>query len=333
MAIITLNNIAGDPPYDIIVCDIYQNLCVSALTYYDYIPPSFSFEAPSQFNYAPQLLIKIIDRHGCQYNETYMCVTPTPTPSITPTNTPTISITPTNTPTISITPTNTPTISITPTITPTPSITPSITPTNTQTPTQTNTPTPSRNGDVPNIYLFIEPFSGSTSIGQWMSDRGCTEFFGFTNGTSPSLSDSTFQTEMVHYFNFTGWTSGEFPSLVTTTIPTFGGGVDSFGNPIVAYNFITTQIPENTIGTQAWYTWIIPINLTNYQIQSQIDVSIDNPNVLTSTYMESTIYNKVLLFTGNTIGYGYYRVYTTFPSSNFQLNNTSNIYFRGSTLI
>ena len=59
MALITLDNIAGDPPYNIFVCDVFQNLCVSALTYYDYIPPSYSFDAPSQFTYAPQLLIKI----------------------------------------------------------------------------------------------------------------------------------------------------------------------------------------------------------------------------------------------------------------------------------
>jgi hypothetical protein len=68
--------------------------------------------------------------------ETFVPATPSPTPSITPTNTPTPSITPTitvtstptvtptNTPTATVTPTNT----ITPTLTPTPSVTPTITP-------------------------------------------------------------------------------------------------------------------------------------------------------------------------------------------------------------
>ena len=80
--------------------------------------------------------------------------TPTPTISLTPSITPTLTSTPTNTPTISLSPTLTPTPSITPTLTstptntptssltPTPSITPSITPTNTLTPTNTGTPTP-----------------------------------------------------------------------------------------------------------------------------------------------------------------------------------------------
>jgi hypothetical protein len=62
-------------------------------------------------------------------------LTPTPTPSITPTITLTPSITPTLTPTISITPSNTPTISITPSITPTITVTISLTPT--QAPTTT----------------------------------------------------------------------------------------------------------------------------------------------------------------------------------------------------
>ena len=70
--------------------------------------------------------------------------TNTPTPSITPTITPTPSITPTNTLTPSITPTNTPTPSITPTLTPTNTVTPTITSTNTPTPTQTRTPTPTQ---------------------------------------------------------------------------------------------------------------------------------------------------------------------------------------------
>jgi hypothetical protein len=66
---------------------------------------------------------------------------PTPTPSPQPI---TPSVTPTNTPTPSITPTITPTASVTPTITPTASVTPTITPTNTVTPTQTKSPTPTR---------------------------------------------------------------------------------------------------------------------------------------------------------------------------------------------
>jgi len=74
-------------------------------------------------------------------------VTPTKTvtPTVTPTNTVTPTVTPTNTVTIGLTPTATPTVTptntVTPTVTPTNTITPTVTPTNSVTPTNTVTPT------------------------------------------------------------------------------------------------------------------------------------------------------------------------------------------------
>jgi len=69
-----------------------------------------------------------------------ICVSPTPTPSITPTNTITPTLTPSITPTLSITPSLT--ITITTTKTSTPTITPTRTPTLTVSPTKTPTITP-----------------------------------------------------------------------------------------------------------------------------------------------------------------------------------------------
>jgi hypothetical protein len=68
--------------------------------------------------------------------------TTTPTPTTTQTNTPTNTETPTNTPTNTETPTNTPTETPTATVTETPTNTPTETPTNTPTNTETPTPTP-----------------------------------------------------------------------------------------------------------------------------------------------------------------------------------------------
>jgi len=91
----------------------------------------------------------------------FLTPTPTPTPSITPTNT----VTPTNTLTPTVTPTNTITPSVTQT--PTKTVTPSITPTNTVTPTKTPTPTPAivttgliLNYDISNALSY--PGSGTT---------------------------------------------------------------------------------------------------------------------------------------------------------------------------
>ena len=228
---------------------------------------------------------------------------PIPTPTITPTNTPTRTPTPTPTPT----PTNTPT--------PTPGVTP------------TPTPTP-----VYLAYLFIEPISGGTLMGQWMYDGGF-DFYGFSNNSQPTQNQTIFNTELNRYVGFSGWTSGEFPHIINKSVPQVSGGLDSFGNNIVAYNFTTTQIPEFTIPGDSWYTWVIPVSLTNNQKQIIIDLSSNgSPNIFTPIYMESTINSNTFTYTGSTIFQTTYRVYTSYPSSEFKLTNNENIYFKGNTV-
>jgi hypothetical protein len=241
---------------------------------------------------------------------------PTPTPSVTPT------LTPFYTP--SVTPTNT----VTPTVTPTNTVTPTITPTNTITPTPSSSPLPSTFA-----YLFIEPISASTSIGNYMFNSGSTQFYGFSNTTQPSPSATTFNTEMNLYVNYSGWTSGELPSIITSTVPQSTSGVDSFGNPKIAYNFETTEILQNTILDQAWYTWIIPIGLTNNLSQLDIDLSLGNPNVFSNVLTESTIRTNTFTYIGSTIPSVTYRVYTTYPSGDFLIDNqTTDIYFKGGSI-
>ena len=248
------------------------------------------------------------------------CGTPTPTP--TPTVTPS-SVTPTPTPTSTITPTPSTTIGLTPT------------PTSTTTITPTPTITPSSTPSVGTAYLFIEPQSGSTNIGQYMFNNGYN-FYGFTNLSGPTTSNPTqFNNDMNGYVSFTGWTGGVFPTVRTQMVPQVSGGVDTYGNSIDAYNFTTHEVPINTVSNQAWYTWIIPTGATNNLIQYQIDVnSFGNPNSMTTLIMDSTIYTKTFNYTGSTIPTGVYRVYTTFADLSFYLDNGGNtIYFRGNSVI
>lgn len=291
--------------------------------------------------------------------------TPTPTPSITPTNTETPTQTPTNTGTPTETPTQTPTNTETPTNTPTPTSTigstPTQTPTNTETPTNTptptetptNTPTPSitPSGGVsptptatPTVtptasagiaYLFIEPITGSTAIGQYLFDQGAT-FFGFSNGTPPNnLNSSLFNIDMNEYVSFSGWTASTFPSVRTQLVPQVSGGVDSFGNSVSAFNFSTHEVPLGTVPTNAWYTWIIPTGSTNNGIQQKISYSVNgNPNAMTTLIMDSTIYSFTFNYTGSTIPMGVYRVYTTFGDLAMYIDGSSTpIYFKGDTII
>ena len=367
---VKLTNINGVPPYQVYVCDINQYYCLLATTISTTVPPTYTFTIPTFFDNIPEVLIKIVDSTNCEFTMTYMCVspepsetptstpvTPTPTPSITPTsvtptvtptNTPTPSITPTNTPTPSITPSITPTKSVTPTRTPTISITPSITPTKSVTPTPTPSITPSSTPEAAFAYLFIEPYSGASSIGQHMYNQG-SSFFGFTNGTQPSSNPATFITDMYAYINFSGWSSGEFPRPIKTSITFNLGsttgltvnqtpingisyGLDQYGNLIRFNEFLTAKVPQNTTGDKAWYTWVIPTWFTNSQYQLEINLGNGNPNTLVSIKMNPTIYENSVFYTGVTIGHTTFRVYTSYPSQNFELINNTDIYFKGSVV-
>jgi hypothetical protein len=251
--------------------------------------------------------------------------TPTPTPSITPTNTVTPSITPTNTRTPTVTPTNTVTPSITPTHT--------ATPTNTVTPTVTPTNTPSPSFGTEYAYLFIEPQTGSTSIGQYLYDLDNTRtFFGLTNSSIPDTTDPTqFNIDMNQYVSFSGWTGGTFPAVQYEVVPQTSGGLDTYGNAITAYNFTTHQVPAGSIGVAAWYTWVIPVSATNGLEQTQIDFGII-ANTLSTVITDSTIRNNTFTYTGTTIPANTYKVYTTFADVAFYIIDNDNIYFKGNTV-
>jgi hypothetical protein len=181
-------------------------------------------------------------------------------------------------------------------------------------------------------YLFIEPTTGATDIGQWMFDSG-SNFFGFTNNSQPSQNQTQFNIDMNNYVDFNGWSNGLFPTIIQQLVPQQSGGFDTFGNPIVRYNFLTTEVLENTVPVNAWYTWIIPVSLTNNQTQTAIDVNSDgDPNNLLTVLTESAINTHTFTYTGTTIQPVTYKVYTTFPSRLFALNNNQSIYFRGNSV-
>ena len=255
------------------------------------------------------------------------CVTPTPTP----TNTMTPTVTPTNTVTPSVTRTNTPT----PTVTPTNTITPTVTSTVTSGTSPTPTPTPTSTPAVDFAYLFIEPQTGSTSIGQYLYNlNNSRTFFGFTNSSIPNTTNPTqFNIDMNQYVSFSGWTGGTFPAVQSEIVPQTSGGVDAYGNAIHAYNFTTHQVSAGSIGVEAWYTWIIPVSSTNGLEQTQIDFSIfGNPNAMSTVITDSTIRNNTFTYTGTTIPANTYKVYTTFADVAFYIIDNDNIYFKGNTV-
>jgi hypothetical protein len=151
---ITISSFTGNTPVDIYYCDSLSANCqyVASVELFPYI---FYVEPPYD---ETDFLIKFVDSQLLERGD-LIYITPTPTPSITPsatltptpTNTigltPTATVTPTLTQTLTPsntrtqTPTQTPTLTTTPTNSPTVTITPSNTPTLTNTPTNTTTPT------------------------------------------------------------------------------------------------------------------------------------------------------------------------------------------------
>jgi hypothetical protein len=224
-----------------------------------------------------------------------------------------------------------PTPSVTPSLTATPSI--SATPGGSPSPTPTHTPTPTQTP--PNLeyaYLFIEPQINSGDIGSYMySNYPGTNFFGFSNLSSPNFdSQAQFEEDMNLYIDYVGWTNSTMPAIRTQYVPQTTGGVDSFGNLIIEFNFTTHEVPAGTVEGSAWYTWIIPTSATNGGIQTIIDLGTNGtPNTFTQIFTDYSLYQYEFSYTGSNIPSGNYRVYSSFVDPAFYINNSQNIYFKG----
>lgn len=265
--------------------------------------------------------------------------TPTPTntstPSLTPTNTTTTSVTPTNTKTQTQTPTITPTVTPTNTTTVTPTFTPYASPTQTPsfTPTVSLTPSPFIGESFPyNFLIFVEPLTGATELANYLySVNSATTFFGFSNGTPLSSDPETFNQQIGDYLGFPGFINqlSGFKIFFNQDYDNriLNGQYDS------NRNFDLTEIPADSVPTDAWYSIIIWTGFTLTKFQSLIGVGINQGETLTPINMNPDYYNLTFNFgslSSVSFPQGSFRLYTTFPSTDLLLNNTNqNIYFKG----
>ena len=118
---VNISTITANTPFEVFYCNSSSGSCVSVATVAN---APYQFDVPSP-NSDTDFVVKIVDSAGCVDGMT-IYVTPTPTPSVTPTLTPSPTVTPTLTSSSSPTPTPTGTIPATPT--PTSTITPTPTP-------------------------------------------------------------------------------------------------------------------------------------------------------------------------------------------------------------
>ena len=202
-------------------------------------------------------------------------VTPTPTPTITPTNTstPTVTPTPTNTSTPTVTPTNTttPTNTPTPTVTPTNTVTPTVTPTPTIAPFSSTINTTS----VGNNYVVSLPyFSGGTYSGtiNWGD--------GSTSGNTYANRSHTYVTAGTYTITINGQIKG-FSTGDPFTSPTFKNVVTSINNFGSQFDFIDIQ------RSFPYYLGRCPI-LTS--ISS--DIPLSNVTNMYGMLIDNTIFNQ-----------------------------------------
>ena len=188
-------------------------------------------------------------------------------------------------------------------------------------------------------YIFVEPRSKHTMIKNHLNTVpfvGRLPFVGFHGvGLGENLK-SNFP-NFSNYINMPHWIDGRLPQIMQVDIPQTNGGIDTFGNPVQAFNFKTVKITKNTVNDSfSWVVVLVPINAMNNDTKRQRRIHIVEKagNVTKSSTIYTTdnvLSGTVINYNGNRIPAGQYRVYSTYPSTGMRLNlnSTNDVYIRG----
>ena len=184
-------------------------------------------------------------------------------------------------------------------------------------------------------YIFVEPMSKHVMIKNHLKTlpfTGRLPFVGFHGVNAGAWKDN-----LSNYINMTHWIDGRLPQIMQVDIPQTSGGIDTFGNPVQAFNFKTVKITKNTVNDKfSWIIVLIPINAMSNDTKRQKRIRIDEKAGNITRYStvfttDNVMSGTVINYNGNRIPAGQYRVYSTYPSSNMRLNlnSTNDVYIRG----
>ena len=185
-------------------------------------------------------------------------------------------------------------------------------------------------------YIFVEPITKFQTVKTYLLSLPKTSthpitFTGFF-GVNAGSWIRTFQ----NYVDMPYWNNGVLPAIIESDIPQTNGAPDSFGNPVVAYNFKTVKISKNTINSLAWVNILIPVNAMNGDTKRQRTVNHreinNNGTVLNlNRNMDNVVYSTIINYQGNRIPKGLYRLYSTYPGTGLRItfNTTNDVYLRG----
>jgi len=184
-------------------------------------------------------------------------------------------------------------------------------------------------------YIFVEPMSKHVMIKNHLNKLpfiGRLPFVGFHGVNAGAWKDN-----LPNYINMPHWIDGRLPQIMQVDIPQTSGGIDTFGNPVQAFNFKTVKITKNTVNDKfSWIIVLIPINAMSNDTKRQRRIRIDEKvgNITRSSTVFTTdnvMSGTAINYNGNRIPAGQYRVYSTYPSSGMRLNlnSTNDVYIRG----
>ena len=183
-------------------------------------------------------------------------------------------------------------------------------------------------------YIFVEPRSKHTMIRNYLRTLPFTGRLPFTGFHGVGLGEnlkSNFP-NFSNYINMPHWNDGRLPQIMQVDIPQTSGGIDTFGNPVRAFNFKTVKIAKNTVNDSFSYIIVlIPINAMNNDTKRQTRIRIvEGVGTPKDIRTDNVLSGVVINYTGNRIPSGQYRIYTTTDRGMvLNLNSRNDVYIRG----
>ena len=206
--------------------------------------------------------------------------------------------------------------------------------------TMSTSPTVSTVG--PKAYIFVEPHSKYVMVSSYLKTIPKSPLFSLPFIGWFGVNGNAWRYNFMNYVDMPHWYDGRLPSVIESEIPQTNGNIDSYGNPILAYNFKTVKIPKNTAIGLTHISILIPIsgmsNDTKRQRTIRTYEKIGTSLVTNGSFTETTItmdnvyYGVLFNYQGNRIPKGLYRLYTV---NTFRVNLTStrDVYLKGNSVI
>ena len=199
---------------------------------------------------------------------------------------------------------------------------------------------PTVSGTVNKAYILIEPNVNFQTVKTYLLSLPKTSTYPITFTGFFGVNADSWKYTFQNYVDMPYWNNGTLPAIIESEIPQTSGGVDSYGNPVVAYNFKTIKISKNTVNGLAWVNILIPVNamngdtkrqrtVNNYEIKNGVKVLDLNRN------MDNVVYSYVINYQGNRLPKGLYRLYGTYPGTGLRVtfNSTNDVYLRGNGVL